>query len=139
MTEFADNNTIFTTTDLFSFFVNKNFQFRMSFSSNFVSYTITRKRLLIVKTKNIINIMRNILNYVRDHATINNFHQNDFHQKRFIVVNFEFIKSLTIVDFEFIESIIEISQIVDEQDSSSSRRRSRRKIVVLTLIKSTFD
>ena len=134
ITEFVDNNALSTTTKLFFFFVNKNFHFRMSFSSDFTSYTITRERLLIVKTKNIIDIMRNILNYVRDHATT-----NDFHQKRFIVVSSEFIKSLTIVDFEFIESIIKTFQVVDEQDSSSSRRRSRRKIVVLTLIEFTFD
>ena len=129
MTKFVDNNAISTTTKLFSFFVNKNFHSRTSFSSDFASYTITRKRFLIVKTKNIIDIMRNILNYIRDHATI-----NDFHQKRFIVVNFEFV-----VNFELIESIIEISQIVDEQDSSSNRRRFRRKIVTLTFIKSIFD
>ena len=134
MTKFADNNAISTTTKWSFFFVNKNFHSRMSFSFDFASYTIKRKRLLIVKTKNIIDIMRNILNYVRDHATI-----NDFHQKRFIVVNFEFIKSFIIVDAKFIESIIEIFQVVDEQDSSSNRRRSRRKIVALTLIESIFD
>ena len=40
----------------------------MSFSFDFASYTITKKRFLIVKAKNIIDTMQNILNYVRDHA-----------------------------------------------------------------------
>ena len=68
MTKFVDNNAIFATTRLFLFFVNKKFHSRMNFSSDSISYTITKKRLLIVKTKNIINTMQNILNYVRDHA-----------------------------------------------------------------------
>ena len=68
MTKFADNNAISATTKLFLFFVNKRFHSRMSFSSNSTSYTITRERLLIVKAKNIIDTMQNILNYVRNHA-----------------------------------------------------------------------
>ena len=68
MTEFADNNAIFATTRLFLFFVNKKFHSRMNFSFDSTSYTITKKRFLIVKTKNIIDTMQNILNYVRDHA-----------------------------------------------------------------------
>ena len=70
MIEFANNNAISATIELSSFFVNKEFHFRMSFSSNSISYVITRKRLLIVKTKNIIDIMQNILNFVRDHAKV---------------------------------------------------------------------
>ena len=70
MIEFADNNAIFATTELSSFFVNKEFHSRMSFSSNSISYVTTRKRLLIVKAKNIIDIMQNILNFVRDHAEV---------------------------------------------------------------------
>ena len=68
MTEFVDNNAISATTKLSFFFVNKKFHSRMSFSFDFTSYTITRKRLLIVKAKNIIDTMQNILNYVRNHA-----------------------------------------------------------------------
>ena len=68
MIEFVDNNAISISTKLLSFFVNKKFHFRMNFSSNFTSYVITRKRLLIVKAKNIIDTMQNILNYVRDHV-----------------------------------------------------------------------
>ena len=70
MIEFANNNAIFATIELSSFFVNKEFHFRMSFSSNSISYAITRKRLLIVKAKNIIDIMQNILNFVRNHAKV---------------------------------------------------------------------
>ena len=132
MIEFADNNTIFSTSELFLFFVNKNFHSRMSFSFDFTSFIITRERLLIVKAKSMIDIMQNILNFVRDYATdneefddVNDVRNNthDSHQKNFVVV----------------ESIFDVSQIVDEQDSFSDRRRSRRKIVVLTLIEVTFD
>ena len=70
MIEFANNNAIFATIELSSFFVNKEFHSRMSFSSNFISYVTTRERLLIVKAKNIIDIMQNILNFVRNHAEI---------------------------------------------------------------------
>ena len=68
--EFVNNNAIFFFTELSSFFVNKNFHFRMNFSSNSISYVITKKRLLIVKTENIIDIMQNILNYVRDNVEV---------------------------------------------------------------------
>ena len=70
MIEFANNNVIFAIIELSSFFVNKNFHFRMNFSFDFISYVITKKRLLIVKTKNITNTMQNIFNYVRNHAKI---------------------------------------------------------------------
>ena len=70
MIEFANNNAIFSITELSSFFVNKEFHSRMSFSSDSISYVTTRKRLLIVKAKNIIDIMQNILNFVRDHAKV---------------------------------------------------------------------
>ena len=132
MIEFVDNNTIFSTIELFFFFVNKNFHFRMSFSFNFTSFIITRERLLIVKTKNMTEIMQNILNFVHDHATNNeefddvNDVKNDIHDSH--------QKNLAIV-----ESIFDVSQIVDEQDSSSNRRRSRKKIVVLIFIEVTFD
>ena len=53
---------------------------------------------------------------------------NDFHQKYF-----------TIVDFEFIKLIIVVFDVVQKQDSFSKRRRFRKKIVQLTLIKVMFD
>ena len=70
MIEFVDNNAIFATTNLSFFFVNKDFHSRMNFSFDFTFYNIIKKRLLIVKAKNIIDIMQNILNYVRDHAEV---------------------------------------------------------------------
>ena len=70
MIEFVDNNAIFATTKLSFFFVNKDFHSRINFSFNFTFYNIIKKRLLIVKTKNIIDIMQNIFNYVRNHAKI---------------------------------------------------------------------
>ena len=77
MIEFANNNAISAIIELSLFFVNKKFYFRMSFSSNSISYVTTRKRLLIVKAKNIIETMQNILNYVRDNV--------EMIQKRMIV------------------------------------------------------
>ena len=53
---------------------------------------------------------------------------NDFYQKNFVIV-----------DFEFIKSIIVIFQIVEKQKSFLNRRRFRKKIVVFALIKTTFD
>ena len=70
MIEFANNNAIFATIELLLFFVNKKFYSRISFSSNFISYVTTKKRFLIVKTKNIIDTMQNIFNYVRDNVEI---------------------------------------------------------------------
>ena len=70
MIEFANNNAMFATIELSSFFINKKFHSRMNFFSNSISYIITRKRLLIVKAKNIIDTMQNILNYVRNNVEI---------------------------------------------------------------------
>ena len=42
----------------------------MNFSFDFKFYNIIKKRFLIVKTKNIIDIMQIIFNYVRNHAKI---------------------------------------------------------------------
>ena len=68
--EFANNNAIFAIIELSSFFVNKEFHSRMNFLSNFISYVITKKRFLIVKARNIIDTMQNILNYVRDNVEL---------------------------------------------------------------------
>ena len=70
MIEFVDNNAISSITKLSLFFVNKIFYFRMNFSSNFILYVIIKKTLLIVKTKNIIDIIQNIFNYVRNNVEI---------------------------------------------------------------------
>ena len=66
MIEFVDNNKLFVVIDMFSFFVNKNFNFRMIIDFNEIFYEFTRKRFLIVKAKNIIDIMTNILKLMQN-------------------------------------------------------------------------
>ena len=46
---------------MFSFFVNKNFNFCIIIDSDEIFYEFTRERFLIVKAKNIIDTMTNIL------------------------------------------------------------------------------
>ena len=70
MIEFVDNNVVSSIIELSSFFVNKDFHLRMNFSFDFIFYASTKKRLLIVKIENIIDIMQNILNYVRNNVEI---------------------------------------------------------------------
>ena len=60
MIEFADNE-IFFAIDMISFFVNKNFNFRMIIDFDEIFYEFTRERFLIVKVEDIIDIMTNIL------------------------------------------------------------------------------
>ena len=66
MIEFADNNKIFFVIDMFFFFVNKNFDFRMIIESNEIFYEFIRERFLIVKIENIIDIMINILKLMQN-------------------------------------------------------------------------
>ena len=42
----------------------------MNFSFDFSFYVLTKKRLLIVKIENIIDIMQNIFNYIRNNVEI---------------------------------------------------------------------
>ena len=63
--EFADNNAISASTGLTSFFANKGFHPRMSFSPDITSYDITRKRLDAAKAEDITNYMQGILDYIR--------------------------------------------------------------------------
>ena len=94
MIEFVNNNAIFATTKLSLFFINKKFHFRMNFSSNFISYITTKKRFLIVKTKNIIDTIQNIFNYVRNHVEII--------QKRIIVQINKYRKIVKYVEKNFV-------------------------------------
>ena len=66
MIEFVDNNKFFVVIDMFSFFVNKNFNFRIIIDFDEIFYEFTRERFLIVKTKNIIDIMTNILKLMQN-------------------------------------------------------------------------
>ena len=50
---------------MISFYVNKKFYSRMSFIFNDIYYVTARKRLLTVKTENIAEIIRNILNLMK--------------------------------------------------------------------------
>ena len=94
MIEFANNNAISATTELSFFFVNKKFHLRMSFSSDSISYVTTRERLLIVKAKNIIETMQNILNYVRDNV--------EMIQKRMIAQINKHRKTMKYVERDFV-------------------------------------
>ena len=53
--EFADNNNVSASIDVSLFYANKGFNFRMSFSLDIINYVITRKRLDVAKTKDIID------------------------------------------------------------------------------------
>ena len=66
----------------------------MSFSSDSISYVTTRERLLIVKTKNIIETMQNILNYVRDNVEMT--------QKRMIAQINKHRKTMKYVEKDFV-------------------------------------
>ena len=57
MTEFADNDEVSSFIEVISFYVNKEFHSRMSFSKNFTIYAITRKRLDVVKVEDITDNM----------------------------------------------------------------------------------
>ena len=48
------------------FYANKGFHSRISFESNIIDYVITRKRLDVIKTQNIINRMQDVLDYIRE-------------------------------------------------------------------------
>ena len=64
--EFANNNKIFLIIDMFLFFVNKDFNFRIIINFDKILYEITRKRFLIVKIENIIDIIINILKLMQN-------------------------------------------------------------------------
>ena len=66
MTEFADNDGVSSFIEVTSFYVNKEFHSRMSFSKNLTIYAITRKRLDVVKVENIADNMQKVLKYIRD-------------------------------------------------------------------------
>ena len=53
-----------------SFFANKGFHPRMSFDPDDTAYTSTRERLLATKAEDIIDTMKNVLEFVRRNATL---------------------------------------------------------------------
>ncbi len=66
MTKFANNNAIFFETSMISFFANKSFHPRIFFSLDNIVYTIVRERINVAKAKNIIDIMQNILEVMKN-------------------------------------------------------------------------
>ena len=57
ITEFADNNNVSAFTSVSLFYTNKEFHSYINFSFNIIDYVITRKRLDVVKAKDIIDHM----------------------------------------------------------------------------------
>ena len=67
--KFANNNDVFATTELTSFFINKNYHSRMIFDSNLDDYEITKERLLIKQDEFIVEKMNRIIEYVKINVT----------------------------------------------------------------------
>ena len=55
MIEFANNNNVLAFTNISLFYINKGFYSRISFNFNIINYVIIRKRLDVIKAKNIID------------------------------------------------------------------------------------
>jgi len=66
MTEFADNNALFSVIFLTLFFMNKNFHPRISFDPDIIEYESTRERLQINRTKDISEQMNKTLIFARE-------------------------------------------------------------------------
>ena len=68
MIEFSNNDRLSKVTKLIFFFANKNFHFRITFESDDITYNFIQKQLLVVKIKNIINIMINIFKFMQSNV-----------------------------------------------------------------------
>ena len=68
MIEFLNNDRLSKVTKLIFFFANKSFHFCMTFESNDITYNFIRKRLLIVKAENIIDIIINIFKFMQSNV-----------------------------------------------------------------------
>ena len=66
MIEFINNNNVFAFTNVSLFYANKGFHPRMSFNSDIIDYVIICKRFDVLKTKNIIKHIQNVLIYIRE-------------------------------------------------------------------------
>ena len=62
---FANNNDVLIITQFISFFINKEYFFRMIFDSNFNDYEFIKKRLLIKQNEFIVEKMKRIIKYVK--------------------------------------------------------------------------
>ncbi len=65
MTEFANNNALFSVIFMIFFFMNKGFHSRMSFDFNFIEYESIRERLQVARVKDIFNYMNKTLTFAR--------------------------------------------------------------------------
>ena len=138
MTEFINNNNVSTSTNMSPFYTNKGFHSYISFNPDIINYVITRKRLNVVKAKDIINHMQNVLAYIRDNLNktqfamikqINRykkdvtFKKNDlvFFNSKNIVINksskklndkmFDSFKIISIIDFFYKLKLFKIIKI----------------------------
>ena len=68
MIEFSNNDRLSEITKLIFFFANKNFHLRMMFESNDIIYNFIRKRLLVAKAENIIDIIINIFKFMQSNV-----------------------------------------------------------------------
>ena len=64
--EFANNNNVLTFINILFFYANKGFHPRISFNFDIIDYVITRKRLNVIKTKDIIDHMQDVFIYIRE-------------------------------------------------------------------------
>ncbi len=65
MTEFVDNNALFSVIFLISFFLNKDFHSCMSFELDVIEYESFRERLQMTKVENISEHMNKTLKFAR--------------------------------------------------------------------------
>ena len=68
MIKFSNNNRLSKIIKLIFFFANKDFHSRITFELNDITYNFIRKRLLVVKAENIINIMINIFKFMQSNV-----------------------------------------------------------------------
>jgi len=66
MTEFIDNNALFSAIFSTSFFLNKDFHSRMSFELNVIEYESSHERLQTAKVENISEHMNKTLKFARE-------------------------------------------------------------------------
>ncbi len=66
MTEFVDNNALFSVIFSISFFLNKDFHPRMSFELDVIEYESSRERLQTAKAENISENMNKTLKFARE-------------------------------------------------------------------------
>ena len=67
LTKFSDNNNVFSFILMFSFYMNKDFHSRMSFSSNISNYNSIRERIETKKIDDIVNRMQQLLKFDQKH------------------------------------------------------------------------